>query len=792
LSKVSVMTVGNDTSTRWRGNGPPAEVTSFVGRRREMADVKCLLSRSRLVTLTGVGGVGKTRLACKIATEVRRAYADGVWLVELAGLENPELLAHTVCEALGIEDQSPRRTLDALADHLRDMTALIVLDNCEHLLQECAELAETLLRSAPRLRILTTSRQVLGITGEQTLTVPALSLPNGDAKSVEAFAGYDAVRLFAERAQAVLPDFTVTEDNREAVERICLRLDGIPLAIELAAVRLRALSVQQLLERLDDRFRLLESGSKTVLPRHRTLAALIDWSYALCTPQERLLWARASVFAGCVQLEAAEAVCSMDGIAREDVLDLVCGLVDKSVLVREEDFLGIRYRLPESLREYGRDRLAESGEGAVVHRRHCEFFRRLCSDSYDRLFGPDEVALLTRLKLENPNLRSALDHCFAEPGLTANGLQMAADLRNHWLSGHLGEGRQRLEQGLAAHRTPDEARGRALVVDSWLAVVDDKTDVADAMLDEAQEIGERLRHAVILADVALQRGLLALVRGDAATATALCESAVGRHRTTGDLMGLARAFLWLNSALTMGGDLTRAIAVAEEGIALCDAHGEGLHRAFLMTMLGVTLWRGGDTVRASELAKEGLAFHRSLANSRGIGFALALLAWIAAAEGRYERAARLLGTVESCSQEPRSRRAIGAQVAGYRHLHVYHDQAKAAIRRALGDAAFEAMIRQSAKRDVDRALADAMEESPAGELGDEDGERSSPLTPRETEVARLVGRGLTNKDIAAELVISQRTAEGHVEHILTKLGFGSRTQIAVWINSDEAEPADRS
>jgi DNA-binding NarL/FixJ family response regulator len=329
------------------------------------------------------------------------------------------------------------------------------------------------------------------------------------------------------------------------------------------------------------------------------------------------------------------------------------------------------------------------------------------------------------------------------------------------------------------------------VVDSWLAVVDDKTGVADAMLDEAQEIGEGLRHAVILADVALQRGLVALVR-----ATRRPRSPCARPRSAGTARpvtswGLARAFLWLTSALTLGGDLTRATAVAEEGIALCDAHGEGLHRAFLMTMLGITLWCGGDTVRASESAKESLAFHRSLGNARGIGFALALLAWIAAAEGRYERAARLLGTVESCSQEPRSRRAIGTQVAGYRHLHVYHDQAKAAIRPALGDAAFEAVIRQSGKVDVDRALADAMEESPPG-LGDDAGERSSPLTPRETEVARLVGRGLTNKDIAAELVISQRTAEGHVEHILTKLGFDSRTQIAVWINSDEAEPADRS
>jgi predicted ATPase/DNA-binding NarL/FixJ family response regulator len=764
-----------------------------VGRRREVADVKRLLSKSRLVTLTGVGGVGKTRLAYRVATEVRRAFPDGVWLVELADLENPELLTHTVAKALGIEDRAGRPPEEALTEHLRDVAALVVLDNCEHLLPGCAALAELLLRSAPSLRILTTSRQLLGITGEQVLTVPVLSLPGADANSVEASTRCDAVRLFVDRAAAALPDFTLTEENREAVERICRHLDGIPLAIELAAVRLRALSVHQLLDRLDDRFRLLERRPATAVPRHRTLWALIDWSHTLCTPQERLLWARASVFAGGLDLETAEVVCSGDGIAREDVLDLVTSLVDKSVLVTEENSRGVRYRLLESLREYGRDRLAESGDEADVQRRYCDFYRRMCSDTLVRPVGSSQLTLLSRLKLENANLRSAMDYCFTKPGNVANGLHMAADMRNYWLSGHLGEGRQRLAQGLAMHHAPDEARGRALIVSSWLAVVDGQTFMADRMLDEAQDIGERLGHDVIVADVALQRGLLALDRDDAESAITLCENAVEQHRATGDVMGHIRALLWLTAALTLVGRLDDAISAAEKGIAVCEDHDRGLYRAHLLTMRAVAHWRRGETARADECAKESLAFHRSLGNPRGLGLNLAVLAWIAGAAGRYERAARLLGTFEVFSQEPWSRRAIGAEVAGYRHLRRYQKQSVADIRLALGEATFEAIAQRSARLDVDRALAYALEETAESGTSDEDesvsDDPSSPLTRRQTEVARLVGRGLSNKDIAAELVISQRTAEGHVENILDRLGFGSRAQIAVWINSRDRQDA---
>jgi predicted ATPase/DNA-binding NarL/FixJ family response regulator len=673
------------------------------------------------------------------------------------------------------------------------MNALIILDNCEHLLEECAALVCMLLPSAPKLRVLTTSRHVLGTTCEQTLIVPPLSLPESARLCMEFTDDHDAIRLFAERAQAVVPGFTVTERNQDAIERICRRLDGIPLAIELAVTRLRVLSVGQLLDRLDDRFRLLERGPKMNEPRHRTLLALIDWSHALCTPEEQSLWARVSVFVGCLDLEAAEAVCSGDGIAREDVLDLVSGVVAKSVLCRVETPYGVRYRLPESVRQYGLDRLGESGGDKAVRRRYRDYYRRLCSDARNRFFGPGQWNLLGRMRLDNADLRCVLDECFAQPGEAANGLRMAVDLRGHWLNGHLGEGRQRLDEGLAVHRSPDEARGRALAINAWLATAQGRVELADTMLDEAQRIGEHLHDAVILADVTLQRGVAALDAGDAEAAIALCEDAITRNREIGDLPGLARAHMWLTAALTFGDDLTRAVASAEEGIALCEAHGEQLYRGYLMTMLGIALWRGGDTARAGELGKKSLALHRSLDDPLGIGHDLGLLAWVSAAEGRYERAARLLDILHTTAQDPRAPIQAGAEAGGFRHLRAHHDQTMATIRHALGDAGIEAATRHNARLDVGAALAYAMEEPGGEKITSGNGDAPTPpLTRRETEVARLVGRGLTNKDIAAELVISQRTAEGHVEHILNKLGFGSRAQIAVWINSRTEDRAHRS
>ncbi|MEU9012379.1 LuxR C-terminal-related transcriptional regulator [Streptomyces sp. NPDC048479] len=762
-----------------------------MGRRHEVAEVRNRLSGSRLVTLTGVGGVGKTRLASHVAAEVRSAFPDGVWLIELAGLENSELLAQTVAEALEIRDHSSRGPLDILTEHLRDKRTLVILDNCEHLLPQCAVLADSLLRSAPDLKILATSRQVLGLPYEHTLAVPTLGLPStGKPRlSLKSLARCDAVRLFTERAGAVLPGFSVTEANREAVERICRQLDGIPLGIELAVVRLRALSVQQLLERLDDRFQLLTAGSRAVLPRHQTLRALIDWSYVLCTGQERLLWARASVFTGGFDLEAAEEVCSGDSISREEILDVVTGLVDKSVLLREEPHSTVRYRLLDTLRQYGREQLVAAGHTAPLQRRHRDYYRRLAAEARAELFGPSQVAWFARLHLEHTNLRTALEYSFAESGEAETGLSMASDLLYHWITSYyLGEGRRWLDEGLAVCTEPNQVRARALWTNSWLAVIQSETAAAAAMLEESGKLGKRLADDSVVAYTALYSGMIAMYRGDAESAIGLYEDAVARHQAVNDPVGLALALIRLSLVHSFLGDSPRAIAFGEESLRVCDTYGEGWHRAYTTMALGIEVWRQGDARRAAELEKASLVFNRSLDDPLGVGVNLEVLAWIAATEEQYERAARLLGVLQTVWQ------AIGAPLSGYGHLVKYHDECASRTSRALGATAFRAAVRKGSQLSYAEALGYALEEHPAAEPSGED-ERPSPLTRRETEIAHLVAQGLSNKEIAATLVIAQRTAEGHIEHILSKLGFTSRAQVAVWVlerdrsvNGDERSP----
>ena len=760
----------------------PAEVTSFVGRRHEVAEVKRMLSSSRMVTLTGVGGVGKTRLAARVAADLRRAFPDGVWLVELAELDSseaPELLTQTVIEALEIWDHSSRPPLDVLIDHLHDKRALLVMDNCEHVLHECAVLTETLLRFAPQLRVLATSRQPLGIASEQTLAVPTLPLPNsGPRTSAKSVARSDAVRLFAERAEAVLPDFAVTEDNSALVERICRRLDGLPLGIELAAVRLRALSVQQLLDRLDDRFRLLTAGSRAVLPRHQTLRALIDWSHALCTPHERLLWARVSVFTGSLDLEAAEAVCAGDGIERAEVIDLVIGLVEKSVLIREEHPVGVRYRLLDTIREYGRERLATSGHEAALQQRHRDYYRKLAADARAQVFGSEQIAWFSRLQHEHANLRAALEYCFRDEGDTADktiGLGMAADLVYHWITSYyLGEGRRWLDRGLQVATEPTEVRAQALWADSWLAIIQGQPQTAVAMLEEGRAIGERLGLLPVLGYTALFSGMIEMYDGNTERAIGHYEEAVTRLRATGDPVGLTLALIRLALAYSYLSDEPRAISLGEEAVSVCEAYGERWHKAYALMALGVEVWRQGDTRRAAVLEQESLKFNRSLDDPLGIGVNLEALAWIAATEEQYPRAARLLGILATVWQ------AIGAPLSGFGHLAHYHNECEARTREALGSSAFLAAFRRGAALSEDEALAYALNE-PATAAEPPEAARPSPLTRREAEIADLVAQGMSNKEIATTLVIALRTAEGHVEHILNKLGFNSRAQIAAWV-----------
>lgn len=774
------MTAMRTRVARGEPAGLPAEVTSFVGRRHELAELKRLLGTSHVVTLIGAGGVGKTRLALRAAEDVRRSFPGGVRLVELAALEDPALLVQTVAEVLSVNDHSTRPPLDALVERLRGRQTLIVLDNCEHVLAECAVLVDTLVRALPDLRVLTTSRQALGIDGEQIVELAPLAMPApGDPAAP--LAESDAVRLFAERAAAVVPEFEVTEENEEAVAEICRRLDGLPLAIEMAAVRLRVLSVSQVLERLGDRFRLLTGGSRAALPRQRTLRALFEWSYDLCTEQERLLWQRVSVFAGGLDLEAAEQVCAGDGIAREDVLELVAGLVDKSVLLRREYDGAVRYCLLDTVRQFGRELLAASGNEATLHRRHRDYYRKITSRAWAELFSAAQQSWVERLQRDHANLRKALDWSLREPGEAETGLAMTAELLYHWSGYHLSEGAGWFDRSLAAATEPGEVRAHALWAGAWIALLRDDCVTTLARLKEATAIAERLGLRVTLGYIAFLSGMAAVCGGDLETGMRRYEEAAAAHRTVGNPIGLALA---LNRLALANAFLGRPAArdLAEECVALCDLYGEGWHRAYALLALAMDAWHRDDMRAACEIDNESLRYNTAVGDQLGMGMNLEAHAWFAAGEQEYERAARLLGVVRTFW------RAVGARLAEFRYMSRCHDECEAVTREALGETAFHAEVSRGAALTREEALTYALRErTPAARAPAPFEGRIAPLTRRETEIAHLVAEGLSNKDIAGRLVISQRTAEGHIEHILDKLGFKSRAQVASWLKERLSE-----
>jgi len=490
INEIGVLVTGG--RPRHVDGNLPADVTSFVGRKHELAAVKRLLPNTRLLTLTGMGGVGKTRLALRAAADLRRGFVDGVWLIELAGLQDGALVTQTVFSALGLHDRAAAGSVANLVEFLAPRQLLLIVDNCEHVLADCAQLTTELLRACPGLRILATTRQALGVAGEHTLVVPPLALPGEHEVMVaERLRTYDAVELFAERAAAVRPGFVVDESNCEAVAAVCWRLEGVPLAIELAAGRLRALSAQQLLERLDDRFRVLTGGSRTALPRQQTLRALIDWSYELCSAGEQLLWARLSAFADGFDLDAVEEVCTSPELPVERVLDLVAGLVDKSVLVAEERAGRVRYQLPETLREYGLELLDSSGETIDVLRRHEEWCHRLAKQTQDEWAGPNQVEWFGRLQSDHGNVRAALTFCIENPVEAERGIEMVAAMRYYWLtSGRLREGQRWMHRLLSVAPETAAFRARGLYVAGYLDLMLSDFASADVHLKEARTLAQ--------------------------------------------------------------------------------------------------------------------------------------------------------------------------------------------------------------------------------------------------------------------------------------------------------------
>lgn len=764
-----------------RGAGTlPADVSSFVGRRQEVSEAKHLLSRSRLLTLTGSGGIGKTRLALRMAAEVRRSFPGGVWLVELAALDDGELLAQTVASQLRLGNESIGEPVDALVDFLAEERLLLILDNCEHLLDPCAALANTLLAAAPELHVLATSRQTLGVTGECVFPVPPLSLHDPDRVPAAESAKSEAVRLFADRAASVRRDFVLTAENTGVIAQICHRLDGIPLAIELAAARLRSLSAEEILGRLDDRLDLLTGGSRAALPRQRTLRAMIQWSFDLCSAEERRLWSRLSVFFDGCDLEAAEEVCSGEGIERRDVLDLIRGLVDKSILACEERGSRMRYWLRETVRQYGAEQLAASDGLPALRERHRDWFLRLAERAEADWFGPGQLEWFARLRLEHPNLRAALEYCMSEPGQGRTGLSMAASMWSHRLGfGSLGEGRRWLGQGLALDLDPNPVRAKALYVDGVLALLrGDRVSAAgrlEQFRNEAQQLGEDPgleRAGVTLA------GLLALFQSDFPDARTLLEDALTRHRAADDPGSAAVVAFMLATACFNLGD-PAAGTHAQRCLALCTAHHAQWSGTHALWATSLENYRNGLTSRAATHVRQALRDKPLSHDQWGIAQCLEVLGWCAAVQGRGERAATLLGAAGS------TWRLAGSALSGFGHLHAGHEQCETRLRDELGEKGFTTAFDEGAQLTLEQAVTFALEVKRNAVPPPPVQEASAPLTRREQQVSELVAQGLSNKEIAARLVISQRTAEGHVEHILTKLGFTSRAQIARWATRSE-------
>lgn len=770
-----------------RAGNLPAQLTSFVGRRREVAEIRRLLSESRLVTLTGVGGAGKTRLSLRVAGDLRRAFPDGVWFVELAALDDHALLTQTIASTLGVRDRTARWPVSALAEYLSDKHMLLVLDNCEHLRTACAVLTDTVLRAAPTLRVLATSRQALGLTGEHIFQVPTLSVPDADRHPPPAaLHQYEAVSLFLDRATAVKPSFVLTEANAETVARVCQRLDGLPLAIELTAVRLRALSVDEVLERLEDRYRLLTAGSPGVLPRHQTLRALIDWSYGLCSEQERAVWAALSAFSGGFDLPAAEAVCAIDDLTESTVpdttvpdstvLDTLATLVDKSILIADEHGGRIRYHMLETIREYGRGRLRESGTEPAVRERHRDHFEQLVEQARAEWCGPGQQRWMARILREHNNIRSVLDYSLTEPGQAEAGLKIAGALWFFWIAtGLTAEGRRWLERLLELETAPSTWRNRALWVCAYLCILQEDIARAEPRIAECRRAAEQHGDAESVAWAVQLCGMAAMSVGELAKARAQLEDGLARHYACRDDIGTVDVCFYLVAVMALLGEPHRAASLCEETLARCDSQGERWLKSYMLWDLGLVAWQLGDCTRAAASGRDGLRLAREFNEQWAIAFCVELLAWAAHAELRHRRAAYLLGCADSIWHR------IGAPLFGMRHLLRYHEQCTSGARGMLGAAAFEAEFGKGKQTSLDQAISAALEESkaPAGHATGE--ANGAVLTPREIEVAGLIAEGLSNKAVAAKLVIAQRTVEAHVEHILDKLGFSSRTQVAAWV-----------
>jgi predicted ATPase/class 3 adenylate cyclase len=632
-------------------NNLPVQLTRFIGRTREKSELARLLGGGRLLTVTGPGGSGKTRLSLELAGDLLGQYPDGAWLIELASLSDPTLVPQAAALALDVREEANRSWLMGLVEHLRPKQVLLVLDNCEHLLDASAHLADALLRACPGLTILATSREPLGVSGEVVFRVPSLSLPDlRRVPGTEQVGDSDAVRLFVDRAAAAKTGFTLTDANAGAVARVCQRLDGIPLAIELAAARVRGLTVQQIASHLDERFRLLTGGSRAALPRHQTLRGLIDWSYDLLSETERTLFRRLTAFTGGWTLEAAAAVCADPALDRHAVVDVLGRLVDKSLVLADEQGGDDRYRLLETIRQYGLERLGETTDGEIVRDRHRDFYLAFAEDAERGLQGAEQVRWLQRLEMDHDNMRTALRWSL-ERGATEQALRLGSAMWPFWdTRGYISEGREWLEELLACGAalsgsglTPASRRARARVLDGAAYLRTRRGEIAAARelftrsAEWWRELGEPRGVAEALNNAGHQTNLL----GDRALGRRLVEESLALFRELGDARGIAHALNNLAEILTADSDHTRARQLIEESVPLFRASEDTRGLSHALNNLGAILVVHDEYDRAERSYEEGLRLAQQLDDRHGVATALRSLGTVAHHQHDYSRACDL-------------------------------------------------------------------------------------------------------------------------------------------------------
>ena len=774
----------------------PVETTGFVGREAELARLSTLLEHARLITVTGPGGVGKSRLALRAAATAAPGFTDGVCLVELSGLREPGLLAHMVASALGLPEKAHGSYLDAVLAHLRDRHLLLILDTCEHLVDACALFAEAVIARAPRVTMLATSREPFDVIGENACPVAPLPIP---PQRDGGTAAGSAVDLFIQRASAAVPGFTVTPADLPNVIRLCRQLDGIPLAIELAAVRLRALPLAALASRLDQRLALLTSGQRG--GRHKTLRDAISWSYELCTPAERAMWARLSVFGGPFTMSAAEEVCG-EGPGDDQVMPTVIRLVDKSLLVKVDpapDAKGqpTQYLMLDTIREFGAERLAGTPAAGATRNRLVARYLAMARYFHDHFLDDDQLARLSELRREHANVRAALEHTLAAGNVipqaddrpesagsdavipVSDGIELAIALSAYWRARGLArEGGYWL--GEAAKRTPagSPAHGRAALERGYLLTLQGGAAQALTAVPEALALGDEQ----LAARACLVRTAALCADRRLAAAAESGDEARQRLAALADRVGLVDLDIQLSYLALLNEDIEAALRHVECGLRRLGGSRERWLHASLYLLASLTLYLAGRDAESSWTATRALQAKQEVGDTPGIAFTLEILGWLAARSGDHQRASWLLG-----GAHPLWERA-GGRLAAMPAFERLHAGAVARCADALGGRRFADLFARGARHPAEAMIDFAVHDvaDPAADRGAKV-RLPSQLTPREREIAGLVTAGLSNRQIAEKLFISRRTVDAHLEHIFGKLGITSRVTLTIQLREHSAE-----